>query len=289
MPINHVILSGAGPNGLIQLGALSQYHDSGRLDVRSACGCSSGAMLCALLALRVPLDSVVGYIIQRPWNKFLHVNWGEVNAIGGVVPCDRIHDAMRPLFLAHGVPLDITFQQAFDRTGVDLYVVATSLKAFDAVIFNHKTHPNMPVLTAVAASAALPPIFAPCAYEGDLYIDGGVSLNFPFNMRWNALQLEKVDPDTVLSVHAIGACPTLLPSMTLFATLSLIMSRTIVRLSRIEENDVEAAKECSAHYLKIPTVSHLDQKLWELFVVSEAGRSSLVEQGRAVVRERLPA
>ena len=71
------------------------------------------------------------------------------------------------VFVANTV-LEITFSTAMSRVDEDA-----------EVNFYRKTHAAMEVVYAIALSLALPPLFRPGMYKDNLFIDGGVSNNFP--------------------------------------------------------------------------------------------------------------
>ena len=67
-----------------------------------------------------------------------------------------------------------TLGDLFQITGTDMRIHATNVSMGLPVTFSHTSHPNMPVVDAVYASAALPPFFSPLEIEGELYADGGI-------------------------------------------------------------------------------------------------------------------
>jgi predicted acylesterase/phospholipase RssA len=279
--LKHLVLSGGGPNGIAQLGAIAEFVRQGKMDpsaVKTIYGCSAGAMIAVLLALHIPLDAISDYIIQRPWQKFLSkIDWTDVNQAGGVLSCTKIIDAVEPLFKAYDIPLTITFEDAYAKTGVDLHIVCTSLTTFDNTDFHHGTHPTMPVATAMALSSALLPIFAPGIYEGETYVDGGFSNNFPLSMCLSHVGLEEAG--AVLAVSTVGKMPELRPNMTMFEYLMLMFNKMLMRLSRVPENHEVAVSQCP-YYVKIPTISMFDRNLWEMLLASdETGKRGLFQAG----------
>ena len=123
--IRHVVCSGAGPNGLVQMGVIQEYIREGLLDVQKVerfYGCSAGAMVGFMFLLNIPLDEPVEYIIGRPWYKFAKIDLMEISEKGGVFDCEKIKDMLEPLLLAHDIPSDITFQQASQNSKIDLHI-----------------------------------------------------------------------------------------------------------------------------------------------------------------------
>ena len=134
--IKHLVCSGSGPHGLSQLGIIVEYERQGLLDLsklEKVYGCSAGSLLGIVLLLNIPLDAVIEYIINRPWNKFMKVELLEMNDRGGVIHCEKIKDMLIPLLLAYDVPLDITIKQAHDRchSNIELHIFSTNLSICD--------------------------------------------------------------------------------------------------------------------------------------------------------------
>jgi NTE family protein len=70
-----------------------------------------------------------------------------------------------------------TVPQDFSDLDIPLTVVATDYRARKARAFD-----SGPLHAALAASVAIPGVFAPLKLEGRLYVDGGVSNNLPYDL-----------------------------------------------------------------------------------------------------------
>jgi predicted acylesterase/phospholipase RssA len=64
--------------------------------------------------------------------------------------------------------------QRFSDLPRTLYIVANDLDAGQRVVFGEGAMRDVPIPRAVAASSALPILYAPVSYEGRDYIDGGI-------------------------------------------------------------------------------------------------------------------
>jgi len=286
--IKHVVISGAGPNGLLHLGAIIEYMNRGMLtfdDLESAGGCSAGSMIAVLMALKIPLDSVSDYVVKRPWHKFLQVNLAEINAAGGIAPLSKITEAILPFFLAHEIPITITFEEVYQRTKVDLHIFSTSLTTFAAVDFNRKTHATMEVVHALALSSALPPLFRAGVYEDEVFIDGGFSNNFPVKQR-----LQDLGDDQAGSILAINCLVTpkreATPGMTAIELMNFILGQMIHRLCQGNDNHTTALERCP-HYVPIKCLSMFKPEVWEIFLSSEEAKLEMIETGILAAREIL--
>src|SRR5690606_11605033 len=79
----------------------------------------------------------------------------------------------------------------------DLYVVGTNLSTGYAEFFSHERHPDMPLIEAVRISMSIPLFFAARRFgpRKDVYVDGGVILNYPVKL-FDRLRYVNVDMES---------------------------------------------------------------------------------------------
>lgn len=97
-------------------------------------------------------------------------------------------------------PREVTFEDFFYLTGVDLVLTGTNLSTQEPKLFSVYHTPDFPVIEAVSISMNLPFIFRPVyingavKFSGDdaynrpyrgLYADGGIITNLPFRVFYN--------------------------------------------------------------------------------------------------------
>ena len=76
--IEHIVLSGSGPNGLIQLGMLQQLINSNVVcleNIKSIHATSAGSIIGVLLCLHIPIQDIIDYFVHRPWDKWFKPNY----------------------------------------------------------------------------------------------------------------------------------------------------------------------------------------------------------------------
>jgi len=94
--------------------------------------------------------------------------------------------ANRRVLITNDTGINVTFQQFYDITGVDLIFTATNITANKPDIFSRQHSPNFLVVEAVAISMNLPFVFKPVLIWGSdrysgLWVDGGLLNNFPLH------------------------------------------------------------------------------------------------------------
>ena len=158
MPIKHAVISGGGTTFFSTLGAVQQLEKNGIWninEIESIYGTSAGGIAAVVFCLKFNDWTIINdYFIKRPW-----------------------HDAF-PIH-AGSIPLDITMEQFYKYSNIELHLYSVELHDFQTVDISYKTHPNMELLTAVYMSSAIPILFAPYCIDNKCYMDGGIITNYP--------------------------------------------------------------------------------------------------------------
>jgi predicted acylesterase/phospholipase RssA len=74
-----------------------------------------------------------------------------------------------------------TLSQLLDRTGKSLVCSTYNVTQRKMEYLSPSTHPDLPCITAIRMSSALPFLFEPFMYMNSVYIDGGVYDDFPLS------------------------------------------------------------------------------------------------------------
>lgn len=194
MTIKHMVLSGGGPTGLITYGAIKRLHEEGMWclnKLESIYMSSIGSFIGFVIALGYDWNTVDEYLIGRPWNKtFSHLGDDllEVMRNKGLDGLEMASICTEPLLLGKDLPKNVTLQELYEYTNVELCFIATDLntsRSLHTEIITHKTYPNMSLNIAIAASSAFPLVFKPIFYNNKCFVDGGLLNNFPLNICLN--------------------------------------------------------------------------------------------------------
>ncbi len=258
--MEHIVISSAGPNGLIQLGMLQHLIETSyfSLDtIQSIRGTSAGAILAVLLCLNIPIQVIIDYIIQRPLHKLFTVNVLQLMKTNGVMESSCFRELLAPLFQYQNVPLDITMKEMFERTSIELHLFTTALTRVEAVDINHLTFPNLSVLTAIAMSSAVPILFPPVHYNDEYYIDGALLTHCPLPPNEKTL---------VLCIHN----KSLLKLDSPFHLMYHIFIHSFERLSKDTKGKL---------FIYDTNITCFDPVLWEKVILNEAYRINLIQMG----------
>ncbi|MGE5527620.1 MAG: patatin-like phospholipase family protein [Patescibacteria group bacterium] len=153
-------LGGGGARGLAHLGVLQVLREQG-IHPAGIVGTSMGAVMAALYGAGIDLDRMEDLAEVFPWQDMLDIQFHRGLGLIGV---DRMQAVLALL----------TKGKTFAQLSLPVWVVATDLETGAPVILR-----DGPVAQAVAASAAVPGVFAPVGLGGRLLVDGGVVAGVP--------------------------------------------------------------------------------------------------------------
>jgi hypothetical protein len=200
-PLN-IVINGGGTIFFNAYGALKQANLSGiwsHDSIKSYYVTSAGGMLAIMMALQYSWEELDDFIIKRPWKnvwKFSIMNVFDYYKNKGIYGVELFKDVFGPLLMGKDLELTVTLKEFFEATGKNIYFYSVKLSTFETVEISHKSHPDMQLLNALHASAALPILFKPAEYAGEIYTDGGFLLNYP-------LAKCPADPATILGIRNV--------------------------------------------------------------------------------------
>lgn len=168
-----IVLSGGGPLGAMQIGALRALFEHGvRPDI--VVGTSVGAMNAASLAFDPTPEGLAD--MERKWRSLgeddlfpggrFRASWARMFVRG--------HKIFENSGLRRMIESTLGPSTMIEEAQVPLGIVATDLETGAERLFT-----SGPLTEAVLASAAMPGVYPPVEIEGRNYTDGGVSNNVP--------------------------------------------------------------------------------------------------------------
>ncbi len=200
----NLVLEGGGVKGLAFCGALIELEKNGILDsIIRIGGVSVGGISAMLLSIGYSPEEIKNIIYDLKIQKF---NDGGYLYIGGFIRLinrfgfyrgKKIEKYISKLIQDKIGNADITFRELHEgiisKKYIDLFIVATNLEKQKPEVFSYETFPGMKIRDALRASFSIPFYFKPVYLdssgiriekrrnidEADLYVDGGLSANFP--------------------------------------------------------------------------------------------------------------
>lgn len=180
--INKLVLSGGGYKGCVYVGMMKYLEEIGiNHQIKSIIGTSIGSLFAALIAIGYKSSELEQIMYEFDYHKHENIDIVCLLEKFGIDSFVGIEKFIESLFLKKNFRTDITFEQFFIQTGINLIVTSVCLNTQETVFFEYNMNPQMSVILALKASMALPYLFASVTYKGLTYIDGGVLDNFPID------------------------------------------------------------------------------------------------------------
>jgi predicted acylesterase/phospholipase RssA len=168
-----LVLSGGGVYGAALLGALHHLWFELHQDLICVAGTSIGAIIGTLLVVgHAPID-----LLQTILSETEPLLTPDFTGYS-VASQDRLRAIVQRLLLEK-CDCAPTFAEVHERYGKDLVVTGTNLTTRKAVYFQRHNFPDMSVLDALMISSCVPFVFPYIQFQGDVYVDGFVTDNFP--------------------------------------------------------------------------------------------------------------
>lgn len=185
--IKHLVLSGGGPIMIKILGSLKYLEENSFFNmknIKSIYGTSAGGLLGVLLCLGYDWQTLIDYIIKRPWGDLFYIkiqNIFDSYSKRGIFDRDIIEKALKPLFAAKDIDININLQDFFELTKIELHMYSFEINSYEIIDISYKNYPKLEVFTAIQMTCGLPILIVPVIMDNKVYIDGGFVCNYPLN------------------------------------------------------------------------------------------------------------
>ena len=176
--IKKLIIPVAGQKIILLFSVIKELHNKKIWNINNIyeiSGTSAGAIIAVLLALKIDLQIIEDYFIERPWNKFFPKFNQLVNNIlsSGIFDKSYCYKFFDPLFKLQNIDLNITLKEFYDLNKIKLNIYVTNLNEFVYQKISHDNFPNLSLIDAIYMSSTLPLLCQPLKYNNITYIDGG--------------------------------------------------------------------------------------------------------------------
>lgn len=185
MTIKHLVISGGGPIMFQIISAIQELERKEYLNMKnieSIYGTSAGAIVAVMISLNFDWETINDYIIKRPWQDVFPIkvqNILDTYTKKGIFDIKNIEKCFKPLFDTKDIPLNITMKDFFTLTNIDIHMYSFEINEYKVKDISHETFPDLPILTAIQMTCALPILVRPVFIDEKCFIDGGVGCNYP--------------------------------------------------------------------------------------------------------------
>ena len=191
--IKNLVIAGGGVKIIPVLGVLQYLEENDLLkNITGYYGASAGTIFCLLLLLNYSVSDIRKLILDFDMNKLFEPNIDIDNFLTNYHVYDQKKlEKVLKLLINYKLGYDIetkiisnkyeniTLKEIYEKTGKKFTCSVTSLKWRVVKYFDYVSQPDLPIYKIILMSCAIPFIFKPVKWQGDLFIDGGLLDNFP--------------------------------------------------------------------------------------------------------------
>lgn len=191
----NLVFEGGGVKGIAYAGAIRVLERKDILqEIRRVAGTSAGAVTAALLSAGATSADVEAIVGNTSFRKFMDDSFGLVRDIDRLINSygwykgDAFANWMKKQLQALTGDADLSFAGLARLVVNDpnryrqLYVVGTNLSTQMEHVFSAEQTPDVPIWHAVRISMSIPLFFAAIRDRGDVFVDGGVTWNYPIDL-----------------------------------------------------------------------------------------------------------
>lgn len=183
-----LVFAGGGSRGIAYVGALQELRDAdgidfglGRPRLSTVSGVSVGTIFALLIALQYSVAEIT-FIASGMKNADV-LDQDPMRLLKGELSfssSDKLKSFIGNLLVKRNLPVDLTFQQLYEKNSIDLHVVVSDLTSAGVQHIDRYSYPNLMISTGMIASMSLPLLYPPVVSpEGHQWVDGGLLENYP--------------------------------------------------------------------------------------------------------------
>lgn len=183
--IKTLCLSGGALKGICTLGCLKELEDKLFLDCQKIENfyCTSvGTILAVLIICGYSIDELSRFILKfNLHNLEPEIDCNILFDKMGISEGTEIIATIQTLIHEKLNVYDLNFKEFYEKTQKKINIVTTNFTKSKEEIFSIDDTPEVSILLALRMSISVPFIFTPVKYNDCIYIDGGLTNNFPIN------------------------------------------------------------------------------------------------------------
>jgi NTE family protein len=198
MNIENLVLEGGGVRAIAFMGALKYLYENNLLkNIKKVIGSSAGSIYATFIASKLPIEEGLKVLESKNLNDLKDITYipspfsymkDAIQVINnfGAFSGDNLFEWLSQLMILFSGKSNITFQEYFEKSGIELVITGTNLNRCKTIYYSYKTTPKMEVRLAMRISTSIPLFFRPIKLENpdkigesDFYVDGGLLNNYP--------------------------------------------------------------------------------------------------------------
>ena len=181
--VKNLVFRGGGVKGVAYCGSLLELEDRGILkNLERTAGTSAGAIAACLVSLRFTAKEIFDITTACDFASFEDSTFvSDLETLNkyGFYKGQKFLEWIRSIISKKiDTYNDATFADFKHCKFIDLHVFATNLNTNSLTEFSFETTPNISVAEAIRCSMSIPLFFEASQLNGQMYVDGGLILNY---------------------------------------------------------------------------------------------------------------
>lgn len=199
--IDTLILSGGGPSGVAYAGilkALVEYDTFQKENLKYIITTSVGIIFSILYLLDYNILQIEKIVLEKDLTMIIDTENIEIDNLlikFGLSNNNHIGESISSFIRHKHNKNDLTLKELYDLTNITLTVKVYNVDLGKTEYMNYKTNPDIKCTTLSMMTTAIPYLFQPIQYKGNLYVDGGLKGHFP---------IEACNSDNYLGLNVKG-------------------------------------------------------------------------------------
>lgn len=178
-----LVFSGGGIKGVAHIGVLKGLDELGYLNnFDTFAGASVGSLILALYLVGYTPDELKEFILKFDLGRMKSINIFGILESFGLDSGKKFQYVLERLISAKNVDPNITLKELHEKVGKTFYFTTVCLNTHTVEYLSHEKYPDLPLITALRMTSAIPWFYTPVQYKGRLYVDGGCIDNYPINL-----------------------------------------------------------------------------------------------------------
>jgi len=198
---NILVLAGGGIKGIYIIGCLKYLEEKGFLkNIDTYAGTSIGGILSFMLNIGFTIDEMYKFSKIFDLEKSTDFNIANISNIFNTYSIcnnDNLEKILINQMKLKNINPDIKLIELYKKTKKKLILTTVCINTKQVEYLSYETYPEMPLITALKMTSAVPLLFPFVEYNDKKYVDGGLLENFPISIFDD--QLDKVIGINIMS------------------------------------------------------------------------------------------
>jgi len=185
MKYTTLVLSGGGIGGITHLGAVKYLEENNLIDIDTYIGSSIGSLIGSMLAVGYKAQELYDFIYNFNMSVLRNIDISNLIFKYGLDNGNNLVILIKKLLSYKTGNENITFKELYEKYNKKLIITATCLNDNKTYYFNYENEPDLSIYMAIRMSVAIPFIFTNIQYKNKLFVDGGLTNNYPIKITKN--------------------------------------------------------------------------------------------------------